>query len=126
MLPDLTLEAPLDRAVLSAFVGMLNGQQCALVAEVGCGSGRVAAHLPDAGLPVIGLDLSPAMATVASSLRPAISFAAAHMGALPLNPHVLAGVVAWYSVMNLPAEALPQVFGEFGLSCWFRGLIQAA
>lgn len=113
MLPDMTLEAPLDRAVLSAFVEMLNGQPDAVVAEVGCGSGRVTAYLADAGLPVIGLDLSPAMVTVASSLRPDIPFAAAHMGALPLRTGVLAGVVAWYSVINLPADALPQVLGEF-------------
>ena len=109
----MTLEAPLDRAVVSAFVEMLNGQAHAVVAEVGCGSGRVTAHLADAGLPVIGLDLSPAMATVASLLRPDISYAAAHMGALPLRSGVLAGIVAWYSVINLPADALPQVFSEF-------------
>ena len=54
------------------------------------------------------------MVTVASSLRPDIPFAAAHMGALPVRTGVLAGVVAWYSVINLPAVALPQVFGEFG------------
>jgi ubiquinone/menaquinone biosynthesis C-methylase UbiE len=113
MLPDMTAEAPLDRAVLSAFVEMLNGQPDGVVAELGCGSGRVTAHLADAGLHTIGLDLSPAMATVASSSRPDIFFAAADMGALPLRPGVLAGIVAWYSVINLPADALPQVFSEF-------------
>lgn len=113
MLPDMTLEAPLDRAVLSAFVETLSVPPGAFVADVGCGSGRVTAHLADAGLPVVGLDLSPGMLEVASSSRPGIFFAAAHMKGLPLRPGVLAGVVSWYSVINLPPQALPHVFNEF-------------
>jgi ubiquinone/menaquinone biosynthesis C-methylase UbiE len=113
LLPDMSLEAPLDRAVLAAFVEMLKGAAGGWVAEVGCGSGRVTACLSDAGLDVVGLDLSSGMAAVAASLHPDLSFAVGHAGALPVRRGVLAGLVAWYSLINLPSSVLPQVFSEF-------------
>lgn len=113
LLPDMTLEAPLDRAVLAAFVEMLDKPAGALVAEVGCGSGRVTAHLADAGLHMVGFDLSPAMAAVASSSHPDIPFAVAHAGSLPVRSGVLEGLVSWYSLINMPTDALTRVFMEF-------------
>ena len=113
LLPDMSLEAFLDRAVLAAFVEMLDGTAGGLVAEVGCGSGRVTACLSDAGLDAVGFDLSSGMAAVAASLRPDIPFAVGHAGALPVRPGVLAGLVSWYSLINLPDDALPPVFSEF-------------
>jgi ubiquinone/menaquinone biosynthesis C-methylase UbiE len=108
-----TAEAPLDRAVLAAFVEMVKQSGDGLVAEVGCGSGRVTAHLADAALRIVGLDLSPAMATVARSARPDIAFAVAHAGALPIRSGALGGLVAWYSLINLPTDHLPAVLAEF-------------
>jgi ubiquinone/menaquinone biosynthesis C-methylase UbiE len=113
LLPDMTVEAPLDRAVLAAFVEMVREPGDTLVAEVGCGAGRVTTHLADAGLRMLGLDLSPEMAKVASASNPALPFAVSHAGALPLRSGVLGGVVAWYSLINLPSDALPGVFSEF-------------
>lgn len=113
LLPDMSPEAPLDRAVLSAFAEMLPGDSRALVAEVGCGTGRVAKHLSDLGVRVFGLDLSPAMAAIAQASYSHVPFAAAHAAALPLRAAVLDGLVAWYSLINLPTTALPAVFAEF-------------
>lgn len=113
LLPDLAAEAPLDRSLLAAFVEMVEAFGDGLVADVGCGSGRVTAHLADEGLQVIGLDLSGAMVGVARSARPDIAFAVAHAGGLPLRATTLAGLVGWYSLINLPTALLPAVFAEF-------------
>lgn len=113
LLPDMSSEAPLDRAVLTAFAEMVEQAGDGPVVEVGCGSGRVTAHLADAALRMIGLDLSPGMVAAARSARPDLVYAVAHAGALPLRSGVLAGLVAWYSLIHLPPELLPEVLAEF-------------
>lgn len=87
--PDLALEAPLDRAVLAAFTEMLRTNGDPLVADVGCGAGRVTRYLNDAGLRVIGLDLSPNMVGVARATYENLVFAATQAGALPLRTATL-------------------------------------
>ncbi len=62
---------------------------------------------------IVGLDLSPNMAAVGRSARPDLAFAVAQAGALPLRSGASAGLVAWYSLINLPSELLPEVLGEF-------------
>ena len=113
LLPDMRVEAPPDLAVLSAFVALVEQSEAGPVAEVGCGSGRVTAHLADTGLPMLGLDLSPGMVAAARSAHPDLPFAAAHAGALPLRSGALAGLVAWYSLIHLPSTVLPEVLDEF-------------
>ena len=112
LLPDLSVEAPLDRAVLAAFVETVGEAGGGLVAEVGCGSGRVTAHLADAGLRVVGLDLAPAMARAARTARPDLLVAAADTLALPLRTGALGGLVSWYSVVTTPPAQLPAVVAE--------------
>lgn len=113
LLPDMSLGAPLDRAVLACFVELVQLSGGGLVAEDGCGSGRVTAHLADAGLSIVGLDLSPGMAAVARAAHPDLAFAAAHAGALPVRSGALSGIVAWYSLINSPTDDLVHVFAEF-------------
>ena len=113
LLPDLSLETPLDRAVLAAFAEMLREQGDPLVVDVGCGAGRVTKYLHDAGLHVIGLDLSPEMVGIARATYENLSFAAGQAGALPLCTGTVGGLVAWYSLINMPTGALVEVFAEF-------------
>jgi ubiquinone/menaquinone biosynthesis C-methylase UbiE len=113
LLPDLSPEAPLDRAVLSAYTEMLTDLAPVIVAEVGCGTGRVTRHLHDAGVPMVGFDLSPRMTAVAKATHPELPFAAAHAAALPLRSATLGGLVAWYSLINMPTEWLSSIFVEF-------------
>ena len=84
-----------------------------LVAEVGCGSGRIATHLAEAGLAMLGFDLSEGMVREARAAKPPLLLAVAHAGALPLRTDALVGLVAWYSIINLPGERLASVFAEF-------------
>lgn len=113
LLPDMSAEAALDRAVLAAYPAMLADDRPGIVAEVGCGTGRVTRHLRDAGLQMIGFDLSPRMVATARAAHEGLPFAVAHAAALPVRSAVLRGLVAWYSIINMPAASLPAVFAEF-------------
>jgi trans-aconitate methyltransferase len=53
-----------------------------LVADLGCGPGRITAHLRDLGLDAFGLDLSPAMIGLARSEHPSLRFEVGPMDAL--------------------------------------------
>jgi SAM-dependent methyltransferase len=103
---------PLDRAMLGGFAE-LAGTADGPVADVGCGSGRVTAHLNSLGLSVFGIDLSPGMIAAARRTHPGLRFDEGSMLALDLEDGVLGGIVAWYSIIHIPEEYLPGVFAEF-------------
>lgn len=48
---------PLDRALLAGFSELVQADGAGSVADIGCGTGRVTAHLHGLGLPVFGVDL---------------------------------------------------------------------
>jgi 2-polyprenyl-3-methyl-5-hydroxy-6-metoxy-1,4-benzoquinol methylase len=48
---------PLDRAVLAAFAEHVRAAGGGLVADAGCGEGRIGAHLAGLGLEVTGSDV---------------------------------------------------------------------
>ena len=102
---------PLDRALLGAFAELVRGQ--GIVADVGCGPGHVARFLHDCGLPVVGIDLSPAMVVAAQRLHPDLAFRAESMLALTIEDGAWGGIVAFYSLIHLPPSAVPQALAEF-------------
>ncbi|WP_425565132.1 class I SAM-dependent methyltransferase [Saccharopolyspora taberi] len=104
-------DLPLDRAVLAAFAELARG--AGPVAELGCGSGRVAAHLRDLGLDMSGVDLSPALIELARQEYPDLRFEIGSMDALDLADGALGGIVAWYSVIHAPPQEIPSYFAEF-------------
>jgi ubiquinone/menaquinone biosynthesis C-methylase UbiE len=104
---------PLDRAMLAAFAELVQADSAGPVADLGCGPGRVTAHLDSLGLSTFGIDLSPAMITVARRTYPGLRFDEGSMTALELKDEVLGGIVAWYSTVHTPPEELPVVFAEF-------------
>ncbi|WP_432081122.1 class I SAM-dependent DNA methyltransferase [Streptomyces sp. WAC 04229] len=103
-------DAPLDRALMAAFAELVgpDGQ----VADLGCGPGRVTAHLASLGLRVFGLDLSASMLAIARRENPGLRFEQGSMLELDLPDGALAGAVSWYSSIHTPAERLPDLFGE--------------
>jgi ubiquinone/menaquinone biosynthesis C-methylase UbiE len=101
---------PLDRELLSRLADRLKGT--GEICDMGCGPGHIARHLRDAGANVFGLDLSPGMLEEARRLNPDILFRQGNMLALDLPDASLAGIAAFYAVVNLPRESLPQVFRE--------------
>jgi SAM-dependent methyltransferase len=106
-------EKPLDRAMLGVFAELVRGTGGGPVADLGCGPGRVTAHLNSLGVAAFGIDLSPAMIAVARGRYPGFRFDEGSMTALDLADRAVAGIVAWYSVIHTPPESLPMIFAEF-------------
>lgn len=79
---------------------------------MGCGPGQVARFLNDAGAEVFGVDLSPGMVTEARRLNPGLEFREGNMLAIPLADASLAGITAFYAIVNLPAGLRPAAFRE--------------
>jgi SAM-dependent methyltransferase len=121
---------PFDRAMLAAFAELVAKDQAEeqadgssaggssagggprLVADIGCGPGRITRHLRALGLNVFGLDLSYEMVAVGRGAHPEIPFVQGSMTDLGLRDEVLSGAVAWYATVHTPPELLPRVFAE--------------
>ena len=100
---------PSDRRLLERFAAAtLGGRVC----DMGCGPGHVARYLRSAGADVFGLDLSPRMLEQARRLNPEITFREGNMLALDLADESLAGIAAFYAIVNLPSPVLPAVLGQ--------------
>ena len=104
---------PLDRAILAVFAELVRAADQGPVADIGCGAGRVTAHLNELGLPTFGIDLSPRMVAVARQSYPGLRFEVGSMLALDLPDGTLGGVLAWYSTIHVPDDLLPDAFAEF-------------
>lgn len=107
--------APLDRALLGAFAELVRTDHPdPLVLDVGCGPGTVAGHLAGRlGVPARGIDLSPAMVEHARRAHPGVVFDVGEMGSLDAPDGSVAGLVAWYSLIHVPAGRRQAVVGEF-------------
>jgi SAM-dependent methyltransferase len=101
---------PLDRQLLDCFAKQTSGQ--GEVCDMGCGPGHVARYLRDAGASVFGLDLSPGMLEQARKLNPDIAFREGNMLSLDIPDGALAGVAAFYAIVNIPRQSLLLIFRE--------------
>jgi SAM-dependent methyltransferase len=112
---------PFDRELLDRFAREIKdrGEVC----DMGCGPGHIARYLRDAGASVFGLDLSPRMVEQAQQLNPDISFREGNMLALNIHDGALAGIAAFYAIVNLPKESLPLVFREMKRTLHEGGLL---
>jgi ubiquinone/menaquinone biosynthesis C-methylase UbiE len=101
---------PFDRELLNRFAAEVKG--LGDVCDMGCGPGHVARYLRDAGVAVFGLDLSAGMLEQARKLNPDIPFREGNMMALDVPDDSLAGITAFYSIVNIPKESLPSALRE--------------
>jgi ubiquinone/menaquinone biosynthesis C-methylase UbiE len=115
---------PLDRELLDRFAKETRGRGD--VCDMGCGPGHVARYLRDAGASVFGLDLSPGMLEQARKLNPDISFREGNMLALDIPDGTLAGVTAFYAIVNIPRKSVPLVFREIRRVLQSSGLLLLA
>jgi ubiquinone/menaquinone biosynthesis C-methylase UbiE len=115
---------PLDRELLDRFAKETRGRGD--VCDMGCGPGHVARYLRDAGASVFGLDLSPGMLEQARKLNPDISFREGNMLSLDIPEGALAGVTAFYAIVNIPRKSVPLVFCEIRRVLQSGGLLLLA
>ncbi|MFE9877859.1 class I SAM-dependent methyltransferase [Streptomyces sp. NPDC005784] len=104
---------PLSRSMLAVFAEVVRSADRGPVADLGCGPGKVTAHLADLGVRAFGVDLSPKMIEVAQQAYPSLKFTVGSMTALAIGDDELGGILAYYSTHHTPPELLPVVFAEF-------------
>ncbi|MGW0881720.1 class I SAM-dependent DNA methyltransferase [Streptomyces sp. NPDC002671] len=104
---------PLDRSVVTAFAELVRANGPVPVADLGSGPGYVTALLHDLGVPAFGVDLSPAMVSLAREAHPQLRFHVGSMTSLDLPDATLGGILALYSTIHVPDDHLPRVFAEF-------------
>lgn len=110
---DLLAEAPYERAALASFAELVAAVGGGPVADVGCGTGRITAHLHALGVDAFGIDLSPGMIAVARRDHPELRFEVGSMTDLDLADGSVAGLVAWYSLIHIPDDRIGEVFAHF-------------
>ena len=106
-------ETPAERSILAMFADMVRARGGGTVADVGCGPGRITAHLRRLGVDAFGIDLSPGMIEAARREHPGVRFDLGSMTDLALAGASMAGLVAWYSLIHVPDEEISRVFAHF-------------
>ncbi|MFE7106805.1 class I SAM-dependent methyltransferase [Streptomyces sp. NPDC057575] len=104
---------PYLRAALALFADMVHAAGGGPVADVGCGPGHVTAHLHELGVDAFGIDLSPGMIDVARSDHPDLRFEVGTMTDLPLADASVTALLAFWSLIHVPDDAIPAVLGHF-------------
>jgi SAM-dependent methyltransferase len=112
-LRDALAGEPYLRAILALFADLIRSAGGGPVADVGCGPGHVTAHLHELGIDAFGIDLSPAMIDVARGDHPDLRFEVGSMTDLDLADASVAGLIAFWSLIHVPDDAVPTVFGHF-------------
>ena len=101
---------PLDRHLLNRFAEEVRDR--GLVADLGCGPGHVARYLHAQGVRMLGVDLSPRMIERARERSPEIEFRVGDMRALELPDGMVAGVVAFYSLIHISEREMGPTLRE--------------
>ncbi|MER7519175.1 class I SAM-dependent methyltransferase [Streptomyces sp. NPDC126499] len=101
---------PLDRALLAALCEEAGAG--AVLADLGCGPGHVAAWLAERGPAVVGVDLSPAMVAIGRERCPGVEFREGDLLRLPARDGEFDGAVALYSLIHLSPDELGPALAE--------------
>jgi len=104
---------PLHRGIVDCFATLVASSRLhGPVGDVGCGPGHVAAHLAARDLPVVGIDLSPAMIEVARRRHPGLDFRVGTMTRLDTPDASWAGLAAIHSIIHLPRADRERAYAE--------------
>lgn len=100
---------PSDRVHVDNFVEE-TVSAAGVVLDVGCGPGHVTDYLREAGVGVVGYDVSPNMIVHATQTYPQSSFAVADMGDLPHPGGSVGGILSRYSLIHADPSSLRSIF----------------
>ncbi len=82
------------------------------VLDLGCGPGHITSHLRQLQVPVIGIDLSPAMIDLARATYPGVDFRVGDLTQPSHPPGSVAGVLLYYSLVNLTRRDVPPLLAN--------------
>ncbi|SIN76752.1 class I SAM-dependent methyltransferase [Chitinophaga niabensis] len=100
-----------DRMLLKEFAADNKGK--GLCADFGCGPGQTTRFLYDNGVKdLVGIDLAPAMVTVAQKLSPQIKFETGDLLNIAYAPGSFGSVLAFYAIVHFSNDQLRKCFGE--------------
>jgi SAM-dependent methyltransferase len=103
---------PLERALLAALPELAGlDDDSGVIADLGAGPGHVARHLRGLGHPVVALDLSPAMATIALE-RYGVPAVAGSLTTLPFADASLGAAVVLFAWIHLDDAGLAAAAAE--------------
>lgn len=102
----------LDRAMVLAFAALVRTSGTPTVIDVGCGPGHITDLLAGEGLLAAGIDLSPAMVTIAGARRPDLTFRTGSLLDLDEPDGRWGGVLAHYSIIHTPPDEMPRACAE--------------
>ncbi|HEV7194856.1 MAG TPA: class I SAM-dependent methyltransferase [Pedococcus sp.] len=121
-IPDTRAEAPLDLAMIDAFVAevtssavtssAVTSSAAPMVLDAGCGAGRISRHLAERGCRVVGVDLSPGMVAMARRDHGDLTFTVGSLSELPYPDDQFDGVMLWYSIIHTPPAGQARIFAE--------------
>lgn len=106
-------QMPHLRSSLTLFAELIHDAGGGPVADLGCGTGYATRYLHDVGVDAFGIDLSPEMIAIARRDHPDLRFDVGTMTDLDLADNSVAGIVAFWSVIHIPDDAMPGVCAEF-------------
>jgi ubiquinone/menaquinone biosynthesis C-methylase UbiE len=111
-LPDTRPEAPLDLAMVDAFIVEVTSKAEPQVLDAGCGAGRMSRYLAERGCRVAGVDLSPGMVAMARHDHGDLPFTVGSLSDLPFPDNQFDGVMLWYSIIHTAPAGQPRIFAE--------------
>ena len=97
---------------LEKFVSVVKQGGGKKVLDLGCGSGIQSKQLFQAGLEVVGLDLSPEMIYRAKKRAPKAKFIVGDMTRMDFPKESFDGVFAQASLLHIPKKMIPKVLGS--------------
>lgn len=113
LLRDALVDDPWQLAILALYADLVRAGGGGPVADVGCGPGRLTAHLRGLGADAFGIDLSPGMIDIARRDHPGLRFEVGSMTDLQLGDASVAGLIAWFSLIHVPDDEIPTVLAHF-------------
>lgn len=121
-------QTALERHTMHAFADLVTAADLSgVVVDVGCGIGHVTADLADRGVPILGVEPSRPMLSLARDAHPDCEFVCddALLASLPADLPI-AAIVARFSLIHVPPQAVDDVLASWARRITPNGLLLVA